>query len=81
MLPAQAFRAGDYEEAFSYYSRSILLDDSAPSYNNRAITLIKLQRYQEALQDCEKVLQLEPTNTTGNKRDSVFMLLCHYGVL
>ena len=65
MCFSQAFRAGDYEEACSYYTRSLLLEESAPSYNNRAITLIKLQRYKESLQDCAKVLQLEPTNTKG----------------
>ena len=34
----QAFRASDYQEALSYYTRSILLSPSAPAYNNRAHT-------------------------------------------
>lgn len=68
----QAFRSRDYEEALSYYSRSILLDSSAPSYNNRAIALIKLKRYRQAIQDCKQVLQLEPTNTKGVFLDVTF---------
>jgi tetratricopeptide (TPR) repeat protein len=58
-------------EALSYYSRSIALCPCAPAYNNRAITLIKLERHQEAIQDCNKVLKLEPTNAKGDTSHSV----------
>ncbi len=34
----QAFRAGDLEEAYSYYSRSINFNPSVAAYNNRALT-------------------------------------------
>ena len=74
LIPLQAFRAGDYEEALTYYSKSILLDESAPSYNNRALTFIKLQHYQEAIQDCRTVLKLEPTNTKGMY--SLLLVMC-----
>ena len=36
-LSLQAFRAGDFQEAIVYYSRSISLLPNPPSYNNRAL--------------------------------------------
>ncbi|KAI4898101.1 hypothetical protein NFI96_001765 [Prochilodus magdalenae] len=59
----EAFRASDYEEAVTYYSRSLCIMVTAAALNNRAQAEIKLQRWHDALNDCERVLQLEPQNT------------------
>ncbi|XP_075069980.1 sperm-associated antigen 1 [Mixophyes fleayi] len=58
----EAFRSADYEEAVCYYSRSISIVPSAAAYNNRAQAEIKLKNWQNALNDCEQALDLEPGN-------------------
>lgn len=72
----QAFRSGDYLEALSYYSRSLQLHSTTATHNNRAITFLKLERYQEAVQDCDIVLQLEPDNTKGLLSLTTSVVLC-----
>ncbi|XP_040586380.1 sperm-associated antigen 1 isoform X2 [Mesocricetus auratus] len=58
----EAFHAGDYEEAVMYYTRSLSALPTVSAYNNRAQAEIKSQRWDSALQDCEKALELEPGN-------------------
>ncbi|XP_072459496.1 sperm-associated antigen 1 [Notamacropus eugenii] len=58
----EAFSSGDYEEAVTYYTRSISVSPTVAAYNNRAQAEIKLKNWNNALQDCEKVLELEPGN-------------------
>ncbi|XP_013404500.1 sperm-associated antigen 1-like, partial [Lingula anatina] len=58
----EAFRSADYQEAVTYYSRSLSLCPSAASYNNRAIAYVKLCKWKKAIEDCDQVLQLEPGN-------------------
>ncbi|EHA98754.1 Sperm-associated antigen 1 [Heterocephalus glaber] len=58
----EAFNSGDYEEAVMYYTRSISVLPTVAAYNNRAQAEIKLQNWNNAFQDCEKVLKLEPGN-------------------
>nr|XP_045373163.1 sperm-associated antigen 1 [Camelus bactrianus] len=58
----EAFNSGDYEEAVMYYTRSISVLPSVAAYNNRAQAELKLQSWNSAFRDCEKVLELEPGN-------------------
>ncbi|MFT7816212.1 sperm-associated antigen 1 [Arapaima gigas] len=58
----EAFKANDYEEAVAYYSRSISAMPTAAAYNNRAQAEIRLQQWHNALNDCQRVLELEPAN-------------------
>ncbi|XP_036686649.1 sperm-associated antigen 1 [Balaenoptera musculus] len=58
----EAFNSGDYEEAVMYYTRSISVLPTVAAYNNRAQAELKLQNWNSAFQDCEKVLELEPGN-------------------
>ncbi|XP_065844071.1 sperm-associated antigen 1-like isoform X2 [Oscarella lobularis] len=57
-----SFRAGNYSESITYYTRSIDLDPLAVSYNNRAMAYIKTKKYEEALKDVDEVLKIEPDN-------------------
>lgn len=61
----EAFRIGDYEEAVTYYTRSLSAQPTIAAYNNRAQAEIKRQNWQNALNDCEKVLSLHPGNLKG----------------
>nr|XP_031359913.1 sperm-associated antigen 1 [Lonchura striata domestica] len=58
----EAFASGDYVEAVTYYTRSISVIPTAAVYNNKAQAEIKLQDWDNALEDCEKVLDMEPGN-------------------
>ncbi|XP_063990372.1 sperm-associated antigen 1 [Diachasmimorpha longicaudata] len=58
----EAFRAGDYQEALQQYSLSLQIDSTINGYNNRAITYIKLGKFEEAIQDCNRVLSLDYLN-------------------
>ena len=61
----EAFRSGDFEEALAYYNRSISLKAVASVHNNRAMAYIKLEKYEEAIKDCDCVLKDEPKNIKG----------------
>ncbi|XP_012526240.2 RNA polymerase II-associated protein 3 [Monomorium pharaonis] len=58
----EAFRAADYGEALRHYNTSIDIDSNLNAYNNRAMTFIKLQRYEDALNDCNTVLAMDYRN-------------------
>uniref|UniRef100_A0A674HI52 Sperm associated antigen 1 n=1 Tax=Taeniopygia guttata TaxID=59729 RepID=A0A674HI52_TAEGU len=58
----EAFASGDYVEAVTYYTRSLSVIPTAAVYNNKAQAEIKLQDWDNALEDCEKVLDMEPGN-------------------
>ncbi|XP_068252568.1 sperm-associated antigen 1 isoform X2 [Nyctibius grandis] len=64
----EAFAIGDYVEAVTYYTRSISVIPTAAAYNNKAQAEIKLQNWDSALQDCEKVLDMEPGNVKALMR-------------
>jgi len=58
----EAFRSHDYDESVAYYSRSISLSPLAASYNNRALAYLKLEKWDQAIKDCNCVLNLEIDN-------------------
>ncbi|XP_030073146.1 sperm-associated antigen 1 isoform X2 [Microcaecilia unicolor] len=64
----EAFRTGDFEEAVTYYSRSVSVLPTVAAYNNRAQAEIKLQNWHSAFNDCEKVLNMEPGNLKAHLR-------------
>ena len=59
---------GDYNEALTYYSRSISLSATAASINNRALCYLRLKRWAEAEKDCDLVLDMEPANIKAKLR-------------
>ena len=52
----EAFNAASYQEAVVYYSRSIDFLPNKISYNNRALTNLKLANWQRVIDDCDRVL-------------------------
>lgn len=46
---------------------------TAAVYNNKAQAEIKLQDWDNALQDCEKVLGMEPGNIKGKVENKTWM--------
>lgn len=60
-----SFKAGRMAEAAEKYSEALAIDadnrgTNAKLYSNRATCRLKLKKYAEALEDCEKSLQLDP---------------------
>ncbi|XP_012993316.2 sperm-associated antigen 1 isoform X2 [Esox lucius] len=58
----EAFKANDYEEAVAYYTRSLSVVPTVAAHNNRAQAEIRLQRWHNALSDCQAVLEMESGN-------------------
>uniref|UniRef100_A0A3Q3A3H3 Sperm associated antigen 1a n=1 Tax=Kryptolebias marmoratus TaxID=37003 RepID=A0A3Q3A3H3_KRYMA len=56
-------RKGLSQEALEKYSECLRIKpDECSVYTNRAICLLKLNRFEEAKQDCDSALQLDPSN-------------------
>ena len=56
------------------FFRSISVIPTAAAYNNKAQAEIKLQDWDSALQDCEKVLDMEPGNIKGKVKHKLALL-------
>eukprot|EP00931_Biecheleriopsis_adriatica_P088549 TRINITY_DN62849_c0_g1_i1.p1 TRINITY_DN62849_c0_g1~~TRINITY_DN62849_c0_g1_i1.p1 ORF type:complete len:522 (-),score=168.39 TRINITY_DN62849_c0_g1_i1:37-1566(-) len=55
----EAFYSKDFEEAEAYYTRSLQYKADDPStWSNRALVRLKLEKAQQALEDCEHALAL-----------------------
>jgi tetratricopeptide (TPR) repeat protein len=64
----KAFQAQKYADADRLYSNAIILDpENAVLYSNRAITLIKLELWDESIKVCETGLMLNPEKKTRIK--------------
>ncbi|XP_072166099.1 tetratricopeptide repeat protein 12-like [Diadema setosum] len=58
------FKAGNYEKAIELYTEGLNhLKDFGALYTNRAQAYNKLGRFEEALEDCDLILRLEPKNS------------------
>lgn len=61
-LANDAYKAKNYKEAVSLYSQAVAQAPSVPTFlGNRAAALMMLGRFAEAIDDCAKAVQLDPT--------------------
>ncbi|CAO3593298.1 unnamed protein product [Absidia cylindrospora] len=63
-----AFKSNQLQDAYDAYTAALELDPdnsvmNAKLYSNRAAVLQKLKKFEEALQDCDKALELDPDFT------------------
>jgi tetratricopeptide (TPR) repeat protein len=67
------FKCQEDDEAYHCYTKSIILDPSnAKSFTNRASVLARLGRYEEALNDCNSAIDIDPSYTNAlTKRDII----------
>ncbi|XP_068156611.1 sperm-associated antigen 1 [Drosophila tropicalis] len=58
------FKSKEYKSAIEEYSQAIIYDpeNASRSYNNRAISHLKVKNYLAAISDCEACLEIEPDN-------------------
>ncbi len=53
------FKSANYREAIKKYKQAISTQPSAALYTNRATCYVKLNRLRDAIEDCDKALQLD----------------------
>jgi tetratricopeptide (TPR) repeat protein len=71
----ESFRSGENDEAYSYYSRSLALDDSvAAVYSNRALVCLRTGKLETAEDDCSRALFLDPSFTKARSRRGIARL-------
>lgn len=58
----ECFKIGEYNEAFKHYTNSVNHQPILGSYTNRALVNIKLNKYEDAIDDCNSALKIEPCN-------------------
>jgi len=64
-------RSGKYELALAYYNKAILYDSTCAGYfHNRGFTKRQLKRYQEALEDFTRAIEVESDTLCQNKASS-----------
>ncbi|XP_050433292.1 RNA polymerase II-associated protein 3-like [Adelges cooleyi] len=67
-LGNEFFNANDYNEALRYYNTSINIYPTPEARNNRAMSYIKLERYELALDDLREVIERDPKNVKAHFR-------------
>ncbi|CAK8687308.1 unnamed protein product [Clavelina lepadiformis] len=67
----KAFKAGDFEEALAYYSRSISLIQTTASINNRVLAYHRLEKWEDVRRDCDEVLMMEEDNLKAKFENSI----------
>ncbi|CAH8541190.1 unnamed protein product [Schistosoma turkestanicum] len=58
----ESFKSGDYADALRYYKRSLIMHKTNAVYNNRALIYLRQKQWNQAVNDCTKVLKTEPDN-------------------
>ncbi|KAJ9216826.1 hypothetical protein DTO166G4_1672 [Paecilomyces variotii] len=57
------YKAGDYNRAIQEYNKAIEINPNSSAYlSNRAAAYLSAARYREALEDCQRAHELDPTN-------------------
>ncbi|KAG2446713.1 hypothetical protein HYH02_008278 [Chlamydomonas schloesseri] len=62
------FKAGEYDSAYECYSRSVELQPTCLGHANRAMALLKMKRWKEAVDDCDAALALDPLYVKAYQR-------------
>ncbi len=71
----ESFKAGDYDEAISFYSNSLSLHAHVEAtWTNRAIAYIKKELFENAEKDCMVAVYLNPSSIKGLTRRGIARL-------
>jgi len=63
---------GQFKQALEHYTKAIKLDPTDPAfYSNRAVTYLKLDQNEKAIQDAEQCIKLKPNWSKGYYRKGV----------
>lgn len=72
----ECFRNQELTKALEHYTRSMAYLMTVEAVNNRAQTFLKLADYPGALEDCNKVLAIDPGNVKAYYRRGVAFFSC-----
>ena len=65
----KAFKSGDYNQAIEHYTKAIELDSTNPTYySNRSGAQFNLGKFQDALNDAQKCIEVDPNFQKGYVR-------------
>ena len=59
----KCFAAGNYQQAISYFTQAIKLEEKPAYYLNRATSYLRLNNFSQALADATKATKLDPNYT------------------
>ncbi|XP_042225071.1 stress-induced-phosphoprotein 1-like isoform X1 [Homarus americanus] len=72
----KCMESGELHEAHFHYTKALELDPvNHVLYSNRSATFIKMEKYNEALEDAEKVIELKPDWPKGYSRKGAALVL------
>lgn len=75
----EALKSGSFAEAVTYYGRSITAYSTTAAHNNRALAYIKMEKWTEAISDCDYVLKNEEHDVKALlRRATAFKGQCKY---
>uniref|UniRef100_A0A2H8TY47 Sperm-associated antigen 1 n=1 Tax=Melanaphis sacchari TaxID=742174 RepID=A0A2H8TY47_9HEMI len=78
-LGNECFKSNDYEEAICHYNTSISIHSTPEARNNRAMSFIKLKKYEKALDDLREVIESDPRNIKAHyRRGSCYKAISMY---
>ncbi|KAK9722900.1 hypothetical protein K7432_002337 [Basidiobolus ranarum] len=68
-----AFRAGNYQEAYDLYTAALEVDgenylSNSKIYSNRATASAKMSKFDQAVEDCSSALELDPSFVKAYRR-------------
>lgn len=64
------FSEGNFFQALSHYSQAIMMQPTPVLYCNRAACLLKMKKYDDAIEDCDQALALDKQQIKAYYRKS-----------
>uniref|UniRef100_A0A2S2Q9I5 Sperm-associated antigen 1 n=1 Tax=Sipha flava TaxID=143950 RepID=A0A2S2Q9I5_9HEMI len=78
-LGNECFKSNDYEGALLHYNTSISIYSTLEAKNNRAMSYLKLKKYEQALDDLREIIEKDPRNVKAHfRRGSCFKEISMY---
>ncbi|OAF69092.1 Infertility-related sperm protein Spag-1 [Intoshia linei] len=72
------FVANEFEEAYCCYERSLVYFDTLNALNNKALLLVKMSQFSDAIKICTNVLKRDATNNKARLRRALSNIKLRY---
>ena len=67
-LGDEEFKEGNFFSAITHYTEALLYGKTPQLYSNRAVCYIKMKKYEEAIEDADQALEIDPLFLKGYYR-------------
>lgn len=64
----QAYKAQNYQDAITYYTRAIQVQEDPSFYSNRALCYFNMDRFEECVRDCDRAIRINPSCSKAYKK-------------